>query len=931
MTWILIILGLLFGLSSSGLSGAMFGALLGYLFGRVIALGDEVRALRNAVDTLRGPSPLTEAGPTEPAPISETADEVPWPAPTDATTPPEPAATWPSPAPQPASAWTPPASVREEARTPLLDRLPGPLRDFITEGNLVVKVGVVVLFFGLAFLLKYAAARIAFPIELRLALVGAGGLALLALGWRLRERRRGYALALQGGGIGVLYLTLYAAFRLYGLLPAEATFPLMLAVVVLAAWLAILQDARSLAALGVMGGFLAPVLTASESGRHVELFGYYALLNLGILLIAWRKAWRELNLLGFLFTFVIGTAWGVLRYRPQDFATTEPFLILFFLIFLASAVLYALRRAPDARDYVHASMVFGPPLVGFGLQAGLVHEFEYGLAWSAFALGGLYLLLASALWRRAGENLRQLTEAFLALGVIFASLAIPFAVDGRWSSAAWALEGAGILWVGLRQGRRFAVGFGLLLQLGAGLLYLADAHPMPAALPLLNTDFLGTAMIGLAGLFSAYQLRAADSPRPEGASSMEAGRVGGDGPAQRASPDGEPEGGRPGMGGIRMASPMLLLWGLAWWLLGGQADLARNLPGHDLIAAMLAYVALGAAAARLAAERYAWTALHHVPAGYLALLALLAFASSLIQPHPAAHGGGWAWPLAFAVMAVMLWWNDRRNWAFSAPGLTHAGTLWLLALLVARELDWRIGMAIGQDGMVRGSWSEIAWGLIPAVMLAWIGAWRRWPVATHERAYRGLAGGGLALYLILWVVIVNLDSSGDPWPLPYLPLLNPLDVAIGLVLLVLARAGLAHRELRPAMPARRLLPVAGGVLFLWLNAILARSLHHYADLPLDLSAMVPSTLAQATFSIAWAITGLVLMVVATRIQRRALWMVAAALLAVVVVKLFLFDLSGRDTLERIASFVGVGLLLLLAGYLSPMPPGREKSPSENAP
>jgi len=216
-------------------------------------------------------------------------------------------------------------------------------------------------------------------------------------------------------------------------------------------------------------------------------------------------------------------------------------------------------------------------------------------------------------------------------------------------------------------------------------------------------------------------------------------------------------------------------------------------------------------------------------------------------------------------------------------------------------------------------------------MLAWIGAWRRWPVATHERAYRGLAGGGLALYLILWVVIVNLDSSGDPWPLPYLPLLNPLDVAIGLVLLVLARDGLAHRELRPAMPARRLLPVAGGVLFLWLNAILARSLHHYADLPLDLSAMVPSTLAQATFSIAWAITGLVLMVVATRIQRRALWMVAAALLAVVVVKLFLFDLSGRDTLERIASFVGVGLLLLLAGYLSPMPPGREKSPSENAP
>lgn len=888
MTWILLILGLLFGFSSSGMSGAIFGALLGYLFGRVITLGDEVRALRNEVDALRGPELVSEAAPTEPSPTDETVHETHPPKPEHEVTVPEPVATQPPPSSHPASAWTPPAAVRDQARTPLIDRLPTPLRDFITEGNLVVKVGVVVLFFGLAFLLKYAAARIAFPIELRLALVGAGGVALLALGWRLRERRRGYALALQGGGIGVLYLTLYAAFRLYDLLPAEATFPLMLAAVVLAALLAILQDARSLAALGVAGGFLAPVLTATESGRHVELFSYYALLNLGILLIAWRKAWRELNLLGFLFTFVIGTAWGVLCYRSQDFATTEPFLILFFLIFLASAVLYALRRAPDARDYVHASMVFGPPLVGFGLQAGMVRDFEYGLAWSAFALGGLYLLLATALWRRAGENLRQLTEAFLALGVIFASLAIPFAVDGRWSGAAWALEGAGILWVGLRQGRRLAVGFGVLLQLGAGVLYLADARPMPVALPLLNADYLGTALIGLAGLFSAYQLRA------------------------------------------RMESSVLLAWGLAWWLLGGQADLARNLPFLDVLAGMLAYIALSAAAARLVAERYAWTALHHVPMGYLVMLALLALASPLIQSHPAAHGGWWAWPLAFAVMAWMLWWNDRRDWAFSAPSLVHAGTLWLLALQVARELDWQIGMAIGQDGMVRGSWSEIAWGLVPAVILAWIGACRRWPVAAHAGAYRGLAGGGLALYLILWVVLVNLGSSGDPWPLPYLPLLNPLDVAIGLVLLVLARDGLAHRELRPAMPARRLLPVAGGVLFLWLNAMLARSLHHYADLPLDLSAMVDSTLAQATFSIAWALTGLILMVVASRIRQRALWMVAAALLAVVVVKLFLFDLSGRDTLERIASFVGVGLLLLLAGYLSPMPPEKEKPQPEDA-
>ncbi|HET19152.1 MAG TPA: DUF2339 domain-containing protein, partial [Chromatiales bacterium] len=271
----------------------------------------------------------------------------------------------------------------------------------------------------------------------------------------------------------------------------------------------------------------------------------------------------------------------------------------------------------------------------------------------------------------------------------------------------------------------------------------------------------------------------------------------------------------------------------------------------------------------------------------------------------------------------------RREWSFTLPAIVHAGTLWLMTLLVASELDWQIALGIiGETGLGRGSWNEIAWGLVPAAMLAAVGAWRTWPVTSHAQAYRGLAGSGLAVYLVLWVVLVNLVSSGDPWPLPYLPLLNPLDVAIGLVLLVLARDLLAYRELRPAVP--HLWPIAGAVLFLWLNAILARSLHHYAGLPLDLPAMVQSTLAQATFSIAWTVTGLVLMVAASRLRQRLLWMVAAGLLVVVVVKLFLIDLSGRDTLERIVSFVGVGLLLLLAGYLSPMPPAEDKPTGEDA-
>ena len=124
------------------------------------------------------------------------------------------------------------------------------VRDYFTGGNLVVRIGVIVLFFGVAFLLKFAADRNMLPIELRLAGVALGGAALLVIGWRLRVRLRAYALALQGGGVGLLYLTVFAALRLYDLLPPTVAFALMVVVAALSAFLAIGQNSMALAALG---------------------------------------------------------------------------------------------------------------------------------------------------------------------------------------------------------------------------------------------------------------------------------------------------------------------------------------------------------------------------------------------------------------------------------------------------------------------------------------------------------------------------------------------------------------------------------------------------------------------------------------------------------------------------------------------------------
>ena len=97
------------------------------------------------------------------------------------------------------------ASAHFTAESPIV----AAIRNFFTGGNTLVRVGVIVLFFGVAFLLRYMAEHTHIPIEVRLTGVALASIALIVFGWRLRRSRGGYALALQGGGVGILYLIIF--------------------------------------------------------------------------------------------------------------------------------------------------------------------------------------------------------------------------------------------------------------------------------------------------------------------------------------------------------------------------------------------------------------------------------------------------------------------------------------------------------------------------------------------------------------------------------------------------------------------------------------------------------------------------------------------------------------------------------------------------
>jgi uncharacterized membrane protein len=771
------------------------------------------------------------------------------------------------------------------------------VREWFTGGNTLVRIGVVILFIGVAFLLRYVAERTHVPIEFRLSGVAAGAVVLLALGWRLRHRRAGYALALQGGAIGILYLTVFASLRLFSVLPPGPAFLLLVLLAAFSAALGILQNSLAFSLLSVSCGFLAPVLASTGQGNHVVLFSYYGVLNLAILAIAWFKAWRPLNVAGFAFTFVIGTAWGVLRYRPEHFWSTEPFLIGFFVLYVVIAVLFSIRQTPALRGYVDGTIVFGVPVVAFGLQSALVHDKPFALAYSAAGASAMYLGLAWLLHKGQRDTQRLLVEAFMALGVVFLTLSVPLALDGRWSAATWALEGAALVWIGCRQDRRLPRAFGALLQIASGVLFLYDANSPHGKLPILNSLYLGGVMIAVGSVFATRMLRSYEE--------------------QLRNEE-------------RFIGPVLFVWGLFWWLGSGIGEIVRQVSDRYVPASILVLFAVTALICSelkrrfdLPAARTSALMLLPVMVAFATLTALASLESQW-RVHPLEYGGWIAWPLAFAVFYLVC----RRHEEEGRIGTTlHVASAWLLVILATWEFAWQVDRAVAGSG----SWPAIAWAIVPGVALYLLPKLRstlQWPVAAHAESYVAIAGAGIAVALMAWSLLTNLSMRGDPHPLPYVPLLNPLDLAQAFVLLVLIRHWLhLQKERYPLLREltwKQAAATLAALAFIWLNAVLLRTLHHWAGVPFDFDQMLSSTLVQTSLSIFWTVLALTTMVLATRFASRIVWIAGVALLPVVILKLLFVDLSRVGTVERIVSFVVVGVLFLVVGYFSPVPPAREE-------
>ncbi len=745
------------------------------------------------------------------------------------------------------------------------------------KGNILAKVGVIILFFGVASGLKLAVDMGLFPVSVRLLLgaVAAIGMSIFGHSRAQSPEHRMFGLALQGGGLAILYLLVFFMLSRYQLIGPTLSFILFTLIGVSCILLAARQDGRSLAVLGISGAFLSPVLAASSGGSQTTLFSYFLLLNTFIIAVNWFKGWRELNIAGFVFTLVIGMAWAFRSYQPSDFPVSETFLILFFLLYSATPVLFNLFNAPGRLSWGDGMLLYGTPLAAAALQNHLLRGQDMTLAWNACLAGGYYLLLWWAIYRRPNAETVWLEKSLLAVAIGFFTLAIPLAFNAQLTAAFWTLEGFGVLYLGVQQDRFLARLFGGAMQYLAGIYFWLHLGELQHALPVVNDVYIGCFIVVIAALSSALILQRssnADSQR---------------------------------------YAPVFLYWGMAWWFVSGWEEIERFAAPAAQLPNWLALCVASFVALDWLGSRRDWHAMRQTALLLLPVAALAALQAFLGYGHALYGMLALMLPLALAAHYWLLHRHDRDK----LPALNlerHALGYWLLLVLAGSELDW----VAQQLAPGVGLWSLLAWGITGAagILLSLRGVQQgSWPFAQQASAYTGALQYPVALVLFVWLLTTNFTHAGNGSGLPYLPVLNVFDLTQLLVLFALWRWARSAGN-------NAVLPGVHVAAFLWSSTEAARIAHHWGGVPFTPEAMFHSSMLQATLSLLWTSIAMGLMIFASQRALRALWFGGFGLLAVVGVKLMMVDLASKGTVTWTLSLIGIALLVIAASYFSPAPP-----------
>ncbi|KQN33405.1 hypothetical protein ASE92_16550 [Pedobacter sp. Leaf41] len=370
---------------------------------------------------------------------------------------------------------------------------------FIGE-NLISKIGILILILGVCIGAKYAIDHDMISPLTRIVLGYAVGAGLMAFAIKLKEKYENFSAVLVSGAIAIMYFITYAAYDFYSLIPQALAFLLMVVFTSFTVVAAIKYNKQVIAHIGLVGAYAVPFLLSDGSGKVGVLFTYMAIINIGILILSFKKYWKPLFYASFGLTWIIFLSWRLnLRGEEDHFALSLLFSSVFFIIFYVTNLAYKVSKKEifGFSDVVilllNSFIYYG---IGYFILAANKNSIEL-LGLFTLANAVIHFVVSLIIYKKqlADKNLFYL---ILAMVITFITMAVPVQLNGGWVTIFWAVEAAVLFYLARIKG------IAIYEKLSFPLIFLAffslledwarfndvNYGNAPHVLPFLNVSFL---------------------------------------------------------------------------------------------------------------------------------------------------------------------------------------------------------------------------------------------------------------------------------------------------------------------------------------------------------------------------------------------------------------------------------------------------------
>ncbi len=596
--------------------------------------------------------------------------------------------------------------------------------------------GVITIVFAVGFFLKHAYESGWISPLGRVLIAAAGGLLALTIGEL--TRRRGYDFVAKGVtalGFAILYATVFAAHRWYGLLGPVPAYVLAIAITTAAMLYAVVLDEVIVAVLSLIGGYITPVVLSRGENLPTLLFSYVLILSAGAVLCAYWRKWSPVSIIAFLGTYALYTGWWWRFYRPALERGITPqlgialfWLFVFFLVYLLVPLVHTLVRRVRSQVHDPVLVLADGGVVLCYLAAMLMDRHQNGLALCSLLMGVAYLGLAVLVFLRCADDANLRITLALA-GLAFASLAVPLYFKANGTAVIWIIEALALAALGLRYRNlqiQSIAGIMAALALGA-LLYHLPEHT-PSLRPVLNATF-GTWSFVAAAFLAGHVLYRIDKHLD---------------PHLRQTVTQE----------LYAAGLLLLMFAIGTELWAAPISAGKMLFEHEMPLVFAIFLLLFAA--RPLAPRGTLCPLVTAGLGAIgSVFLLVVYPLILRQPFPVFLNAGFARAVILVAALFAATWMTRRGGQKISEDVSATPILGFLGILVlwivmTQEI-WVHYHLLG-----RGNWQlpahmyiSVLWAVYASALLV-IGVWRRLGPVRYF---------GLGIFVLLLVKIFLVDTQ----------------------------------------------------------------------------------------------------------------------------------------------------------------------------